>query len=71
MNKGKRLGPIGGPRGPPVGLSLSGIFSLSEYFTILVTINRVAQWNQSDSVLDRILNFENFLKAITLSCIYE
>ena len=45
--------------------------SLSEYFTILVTINRDAQWNQSDSVWDRVLNFENFLKAITLSCIYE
>jgi hypothetical protein len=45
--------------------------SLSEYFVILVTINRDAQWNQSDSVWDRVLNFENFLKAITLSCIYE
>ena len=45
--------------------------SLSEYFAILVTINRDAQWNQSDSVWDRVLNFENFLKAITLSCIYE
>ena len=45
--------------------------SLSEYFAILVTINHDAQWNQSDSVWDRVLNFENFLKAITLSCIYE
>ena len=69
--KGKRLGPIGGPGcaplGQPVRLSLLGI---SEYFAILVTINRDAQWNQSDSVWDRVLNFENLLKAITLSCFY-
>jgi len=45
--------------------------SLSEYFAILITINRDTQWNQSDSVWDRVLNFENFLKAITLSCTYE
>jgi len=44
--------------------------SLSEYFAILVTINRDVQWNQIDSVWDRVLNFKNFLKAITLSCIY-
>ena len=47
------------------------LLSLSEYFTILVMINRDAQWNQSDSVWDRVLNFENFLKVVTLSCIYE
>ena len=74
-----RLAVLGGVPAPGCGRTTGstsrpqpfGYFFPSKYFTILVMINRDAQWNQSDTVWDRVLNFENFLKAITLSCIYD